>query len=87
MQRISAMSVRYFNLHSTTKLPPVGKEYMCFQFYGKSSQAAKCVKSRIMTNVIDFVLYINTFEQQCVVIKGILQSSRLKDHMKTIDID
>ena len=60
---------------------------MYFQINGKSSQAAMCVKSRIMTNVVDFVLSIDTFEQKCFVIKGILQSPRLKYHMKTIGID
>ena len=81
------MSVRSFNLHTTAKLPPVGKEYMCFQIGGKSSQAAKCVKSRIMTKVIDCVPSVNIFEQQCVVLKGMLQSPRLKDHMETIGIN
>ena len=40
-----------------------------------------------MTKFIDYVLYIDTFEQHCVVIKGMLQSPRLKDHMKTIGND
>ena len=40
-----------------------------------------------MTNVIDYVLYIDTFEQQCVVLKVMLQSPRFKDHVKTIGID
>ena len=31
--------------------------------------------------------YYNTFEQQCVVIKCILQLSHLEDNTKTIDID
>ena len=60
---------------------------MCFQIDGKSFQAAKCVKSRITTKVIDYVLSIDTFEQQCVVLKGMLQSSRPKDHVKTFGID
>ena len=30
---------------------------------------------------------MNTFEQQCVVIKCLLQSSCLEDHMKNIGID
>ena len=46
-----------------------------------------CIKSRTMTNVIDYVLYIDTFEQQCVVLKVMLQSPRFKDHVKTIGID
>ena len=40
-----------------------------------------------MNKSIDCILYIDTFEQQCVVIKGMLQSPRLEDNMKTIGID
>ena len=40
-----------------------------------------------MNKFIDYILSIDTFEQQCVVIKGMLQSTRLEDHMKTIGID
>ena len=40
-----------------------------------------------MNKAIDSILYIHTFEQQCVVIKCMLQSSRLDYHMKTISID
>ena len=36
---------------------------------------------------VDYILSIDTFEQQCAVIKGMLQSPRLEDHMKTIGID
>ena len=60
---------------------------MCFLKDGKSDQAAGCIKSRIMTKVIDSVLSIDTFEQQCVVLKGMLQSLQLKDHVQTIGID
>ena len=67
-------------------LPLVGKEYMCFLKEIKSDQATRCIKSRIMTKVIDSVLSIDTFEKQCVVLKGILQSTRLKDHVQTIGI-
>ena len=81
------MPVRSFNLHTTLKLPPVGKYYICFQIYGKSSQAAKCVKSRILTKVIACVISIDTFEQKYAVIKDMLQPPRLKYHMKTIGID
>ena len=81
------MSVCSFNLYTTAKLPPVGKYFTCFQIYGESAQAAKCVKSRIITKVIDCVLSINTFRKKCFVIKGMLKSLRLKYHMKTIGID
>ena len=39
-----------------------------------------------MTKVIDYFLSIDTFEQKCVVIKGMLQSLRLKYHVQTIGI-
>ena len=40
-----------------------------------------------MTKVIDYVLSIDTFEQQCVVLKGMLQSPRPKYYVQTIVID
>ena len=40
-----------------------------------------------LNKVIDTILSINTFEQKCVVIKFMLQPSRLGDHTKTIGID
>ena len=40
-----------------------------------------------MNKAIGYILSIDTFEQQCVVIKGMLISPRLEDHMKTIGID
>ena len=55
-QLISSTSVSLFNLHTTKKLPPVGKKYICFQNDGETSQASKCIKYRIMTKVIDSVL-------------------------------
>ena len=41
----------------------VGNEYMCFQKDSKTAQAARCIQSRIMTMVIDYVLTIDSFEQ------------------------
>ena len=60
---------------------------MCFIKEGKTDQAVRCIKSRIMNKVIDSVLSIDIFEQQYVVLKGMLKSPRLKDHMQTIGID
>ena len=60
---------------------------MCFHIDGKSAQASKCVKSRIMTNVIDYILLIDKYGQLCVLIKGKLQSPHLKCHVNTIGID
>ena len=60
---------------------------MCLMKEGKSDQAARCIKSRIMTKMIDSVLSIDAFEQKCVVFTSMLQSPRLKDHVQTIGID
>ena len=77
----------FFNLHTTEKLPSVSTEYICFYIDDKYTQVPKCVKSRIMAEVIECVLSIDKFEQQCVVIKGMLQPNRLEHHMKTIGIN
>ena len=53
---------------------------------GKYDQAARCIKSRIMNKVTDYFLSIDTFEQQCVVLKCTLQLPRLKYHVQTIGI-
>ena len=34
--------------------------------------------------MIDYVLSVDTFEEQCDVLKGMLQSLRLKDHVKAV---
>ena len=47
----------------------MGKEYMCFQNDGKTAQAAKCIKSRIMTKAIDYVISIDTFEKNVMCLK------------------
>ena len=60
---------------------------MCFQIDGKSAQAFKCVQYRIITKVIYYVLSVDKFEQQGIVLKCVLQSPRIKYHMKTIGID
>ena len=74
-------------LHTTKNLPSAGKEYLCFQINDRFSHAAQCVKSQKMNKAIDYFLYIDTFEQQCVVIKGMIQSPRLEDQLKTTGID
>ena len=40
-----------------------------------------------MTKLIDYVISIDTFEQQCVVLKVIFQSPGIKDHVQTIGVD
>ena len=84
---ITSLPLLPVELPKTTHLPPLGKEYLCFRVDNKSPHAAQCVKSRVLNKAIDYILSINIFEQQCVVIKCILQSSSLEDHMKTVGID
>ena len=86
-QRIASTPSSIFNSNTPTILPLVGKEYMCFMKKGKSDQAVRYIKSRITTKVIGSVLSIDTFEKQCVVLKGMLQSPRLKYHVQTFGID
>ena len=54
---------------------------------GKTDQAARSIKSRIMAKAINYVLSVSTFEQQCVVLKVMLPSPQQKDHTQTIGID
>ena len=84
---ITTLPLAPVELPKTTHLPPFGKEYLCFHVDKKYPHAAQCVKSRVLNKFIDSILSINTFEKQCVVIKCMLKSSRLEDHMKTIGID
>ena len=84
---ITTLPLLPVDLPKTTHLPPLGKEYLCFHVDKICPHAAQCVKSRVLNKVVDSILYINTFEQHCVVIKCMLQSSRLEDHMKTIGMD
>ena len=60
---------------------------MCFHINSKSPHADQFVKSWILNKCIGSILSIDTFEQQNVLIKCILQSPRFEDHMKTIGID
>ena len=81
---ITTLPILPVQLPKTTQLPPLGKEYLCFQVDNKSPHADQCVKSRVLKKVIVSILSINTFEQQCVVIKCMFQSSRLEGHMETM---
>ena len=80
-QRIATTFSSILNLNTPTILSPIGKEYIYFQKDGKTAQAARCIKSSIITQVVDYILYIDIFKQQCVVLKVILKSPRLKDHV------
>ena len=53
-------------------LPPPGKKHFCFQKDGKSTLAEQCYKSLVLTKVIDTIIDIDSFEKECVIIKGLL---------------
>ena len=53
---------------------------------GETAHAKQCYKSYALTKVIVLILYIVSFGQQCVILKGLLQSERIKQHMVTIGI-
>ena len=58
---ITTLPLLPFELPKTTHLPPLGKEYFCFQVDNKYPHAAQCVKSRVLKKVIDSILSINIF--------------------------
>ena len=60
---------------------------MCFHINSKSYHADQYVKSSKFNKVVYSILSIETFEQQCVVIKCMIQSSYIEDHMNTIGVD
>ena len=55
-QRIATTSSSILNLHIPRILPPAGKYSMCFLKKGKTDQAARYIKSKKMTKVIDYFL-------------------------------
>ena len=83
----TTLNIAPVELHKTKQLPPAGKEYLCFQINRRTSHASQCVKSRIANNFIDSTLSIDTYEQRFVVIKVMLQSPCLDNHMNTIGVD
>ena len=63
---ITTLPLAPVELTKTTELPPVGKEYLCFQVNSKSTHAAQCVKSRVLNKAIDSILHIGTLLFKCV---------------------
>ena len=70
----TTLPIASVKLHKTKQLPQANKEYLCLPINGKSPHADQCVKSRILNKAIESILSIDTFEQQCVAIKCMLQS-------------
>ena len=75
-------------MHTQVKrLPTPGKEYLCFQKDGKSAHSVKCTIFCVLNKVIDTIIEIDSFEKQCVILKGLLYSEQLKQHMVIIGVD
>ena len=74
-------------LPSSLKAIKIKYIYMCFHNDIKTTQSTKCIKSMVITKVVDSVLSIVTFEQKHFVLKGVLQSPHLKCHVKNIGIN
>ena len=55
----ATLPIKSVELHTTNKLPPAGKEYLCFQINGELSHAVQCVKSQIINKSIYCILYID----------------------------
>ena len=67
------------NTPKLSTLPPPGTEYMCFQTEGGSAHAEQFDQSRSLIKVLKAIFYIDSFEQQCFIIKGLLQSKQLEN--------
>ena len=52
----------------------------------ETSHDAQCSKARALTKVVDLILEIESFQQIFVILKGLLNSDRIKQHMITIGI-
>ena len=74
-----------YKTHTThNKLPSFGKEYPFFQTAGKTSHEAHCTKLRALTKVVDSFFPIESFRKKFVILKWLLHSEQLKEHMITI---
>ena len=84
-------SLKYKQNYTTNspgqKIPPPWKEYIFFQIDGKNARAEYCAKSLLLAKVIDFILEIELFYQQCVILKGSLESEQPKQHMVKIRVE
>ena len=68
------------------KLPPSRKYYLYLQTHGRTAWAAQLAKSMSLTKVIDTVISFGSFVNQFVIIKLLLHSERLKQHIVTIGV-
>ena len=56
------------------KLTPPVKQYLCFQMGGETAHYEQCLNSHALTKVIHLIIDMESFENKCVIIKGLLKS-------------
>ena len=61
----------------TTHLPPLGKEYLCFQVDNKSPHASQCVKSRVNISITDDIHSCVTPRKQNISVQATYTPPRL----------
>ena len=83
------LQCQVINTNNTThkKITPLKKEYLCIQTDGRNPRAAQCTKSWVLPKYVKTIISIVSFEQKCVIIKVLLKSGQLKQHMGTIGVD
>ena len=64
----------------------VTNQSLCFQMDGKTTHATQCPKSRVLNKVINLILENESFEKQCVIMKGLLQSERLTNIWSPLEL-
>ena len=69
------------------KLSPSKNEYLCFQIERKTDYEEQCDKTRALTKVMETFTFIESFQHNIVILKGLFNSERLKQHMVTIGVD
>ena len=51
-------------------MSPSEKQYICFQIEGESDHAVQCAISVSLIKVMKAIFETDSFEEQCVIIKG-----------------
>ena len=55
------------------KLNLPGKEYLCFKIDRETARTEYCARSRSLIKLIDLILGVESFEHNCVILKGCFQ--------------
>ena len=72
------MSINYFNSNNIIENTSICKIVSLLSNVHKTAHAEQCAKSRALDKFIYSIHEIESFEQKCVIIKGLSQSEQLK---------